>query len=73
MALPSPTYTGSITTTGTTTGTSFYHHLVNSRISSAIDGFYEDGGRLFWKNSKGEVFQVTFTKQEVVTNLLTDL
>lgn len=37
------------------------------------DGFYEDEGRLFWKNSKGEVFQVTFTKQETVKQILEDL
>lgn len=46
---------------------------INFRSLAVTDGFYEDDGRLFWENSKGEVFQVTFTKQETVKQILEDL
>jgi len=34
---------------------------------------YEEDGNLFYKNSKGEVFKLTFTKQETVKQIIQDL
>jgi len=34
---------------------------------------YEEDGNLFYKNSKGEVFKLTFTKQEAVKQIIQDL
>lgn len=60
----------------TSTGTGSYGITGNNTYTyypNVIDGFYEDDGRLFWKNSKGEVYQVTFTKQETVNKIINDL
>lgn len=52
----------------TTTG-----YVNYSYQKSPADDMYEKDGNLFWRNSKGEVFKLTFTKQETVKQIIDDL
>lgn len=61
-----------ITTTGTTT-TQWYNYQSAYAHSPAYFDLYEQDGNLFWKNSKGEIFKLTFTKQETVKQIIDDL
>jgi len=71
----------SATTTATASGTIHLAGLnfgmkpnQNHAIGFGQDGtLYSEDNNLFWENSKGEVFKLTFTKQETVKQIIKDL
>ncbi len=65
------TITTSSTASGVTLANGIY--VNSSYYSPPYANMYEEDGNLFWKNSKGEVFKLTFTKQETVKQIIQDL